>query len=210
MHLEPEHHPEPPKTGHRWFDFTITICILMVSVTSLIIAYVHSRTLERMADANERLVEANSWPYLSYSTGNLNGNENAINMSVENDGIGPAKVEAVELKWKGVAYRNGIDFLKACCGFDHKQGDGLQFSLLQGRVLRAGERENILYVPRTGANETAWQALNHDRISEDLNIDVCYCSVFDDCWSEDVVALSLKPRPVSQCLTPAVPFTVPK
>src|SRR5215469_11197998 len=148
MHSDPEHHMEPPKSGNRGFDIAITICILLVSVSSLIIAIVHSRTLERMADANAKLVEANSWPFLSYNT----SNGPSINMSIVNDGVGPAKIEAIEVQWAGRSYDNAVDLLKACCAFIPKTAD-VQYELIAGRVLRTGQTLNILTLPHTRADD---------------------------------------------------------
>jgi hypothetical protein len=207
MHLEPEHPIEPRRIGHRWFDIAVTISILLVSVSSLIVAIVHSRTLERMADANARLVETNSWPYLGYETGNVGGaGGNNIELRITNDGVGPAKIEAAELKWNGEAQRNATDLLRACCGYRSDKANGLWFDFIVGRVLRAGETIIFVTLPKTPADSAAWSRLNGARLSHRLSVDVCYCSVFDECWTENLVQMSLNPRRVDRCTTPAVPY----
>jgi len=57
-------HEEIRKTGHRWIDISAAGCALVVSITSLFVAIHHGQSMERMAEANARLVEANSWPLL--------------------------------------------------------------------------------------------------------------------------------------------------
>jgi hypothetical protein len=211
MNIEPEHHLEPRKSGHRVFDIAITVCILLVSVSSLIIALVHSHTLERMADANARLVEANSWPFLGYGTGNAGGSDGtAIEMRITNDGVGPAKIEAADLKWDGAPMRNAHEFLRACCGYREDTSNGLWTDLLAGRVLRAGETITFITLPRTWNDLDAWKRLNSARLNPRLSVDVCYCSVFDECWIEDVLRMSLKPPHVDRCSTPPVPFGSPR
>jgi hypothetical protein len=204
MHIDPEHHLEPRKSGHRAFDIAITICILLVSVSSLIVALVHSRTLERMADANAKLVETNSWPFLSYNT----STGPSISMSIVNDGVGPAKIEAIEVTWGGRPSGNALDFLKACCAFTPKTAD-VEYELIAGRVLRAGQSINILALPHTGADDAAWNVLKRARISRKLSVNICYCSVFDQCWLIDIARFSLKPRQVDRCVTAAVPYGIP-
>jgi hypothetical protein len=204
MHIDPERHVEPRRIGHKWFDAGITIAILIVSVSSLVVAIVHSRTLERMADANARLVEANSWPFLSYNT----ANGRAISMSIVNDGIGPAKIEAVEVRWAGQARRDGVDFLKACCAFTPRTAD-VEYELIAGRVVRAGQSVNVVSLPHTAADDKAWNLLDRARISRELSINVCYCSVFDQCWWEDIVRFSLKPRAVDRCTRPTLSYGIP-
>jgi hypothetical protein len=198
MHIDSEHH-EPPRTGFRWLDAAIAVGVLLVSISSLIVAIVHSRTLERMADANVKLVEANSWPFLAYSTGNEEGGQRAINMSVDNNGIGPAKIESFVVTWNGRPQRDGAALLKSCCGYEHQPGDGLQHSIVQGQVMRAGARLNFLYFPRTPTTAAAWDQLNNDRVSHKLDVNICYCSVFDECWGGDITEFTLHPRPVTKC-----------
>ena len=205
MNIEPEH-PHPHTTGVRWLDIGIAVGVLLVSVTSLIVAIVHSRTLERMADANVKLVEANSWPFLAYSTGNTNDEKPAINMSVDNNGIGPAKVESFVVTWNKVPQRNAPAFLKACCGYTHHPGDGLQYSIVQGQVMRAGMRLNFLYFPRTPVTAAAWDALNSGRTSSKLDVNICYCSVFDECWAGDITEFTLHPKRVASCHASRTPF----
>lgn len=204
MHIDPERHVEPRKIGHIWFDAGITIAIFLVSISSLIVAIVHSRTLERMADANARLVEANSWPFLHYET----SNGQTITMSIVNDGVGPAKIEAIEVKWAGRARRDGLEFLRACCAFTPNTAI-IGYALISGKVLRAGQSIDILGLPRTAADDTAWKLFDHARLNRALSINVCYCSVFDQCWLADIARFSLRPREVDRCTAPALPYGIP-
>jgi hypothetical protein len=211
MDIDPGQDLEPRKSGRRTFDIAITICILLVSISSLVIALVHSRTLERMAEANTRLVEANSWPFLGYGTGNAGGPDGtAIEMRITNDGVGPAKIEAADLKWDGTPMHNAVEFLRACCGYRDERSNGLWIDLITGRVLRAGETITFITLPRTANDLEAWKRLNMARLNPRLAVEVCYCSVFDECWVEDVLRMSLKPRHVDRCTTPPVPFSSPK
>lgn len=198
---EPHHHIH--KTGHNWVDLAIALAAVLISVTTLIVTIVHTRTLERMADANARLVEANSWPFLAYDT----ANGETIGMSIVNDGVGPAKIEAIEVKWAGRPSANAVEFLKACCGFVPGTGE-VEYEYISGRVLRAGQSTNIVKLPHTANDNAAWSALDRARISSNLSVNVCYCSIFDQCWTNDIVRLSLKPQPVSRCPAPPVPYRI--
>ncbi|MGD0191685.1 MAG: hypothetical protein ABSD74_13170 [Rhizomicrobium sp.] len=204
MNPEPGHHHEPHKTGHNWLDMAVAVTALLISLTSLIVAFVHSKTLERMADANARLVETNSWPFLTYGT----GNETDVYLDVVNDGVGPAKIEAADVTWKGKAQRNPVELLEACCGFVPKTAD-LSMGFISGRVLRAGQKITFLSMPSTPSDTAAWKRFEQARLSPDLSINVCYCSVFDECWVEDLVRLSLRPTPVGRCTVPPVPYGLP-
>jgi hypothetical protein len=208
MSLDVETHAEshPHKTGHKWVDMVVAFSALFISVVSLGVAILHGHTMEEMAGANARLVAANSWPFLSYGAGTTTTNDvTTIHMQVFNAGVGPAKIESAELVWKGVAYRGDQDFLKACCGFDPASGTPFDSDLLPNEVLRAGERIKFLEFARS-ASPDVFAALQRAMISRDLQLPVCYCSIFDECWKSDLTKLSLKPEPVQACILPKVPF----
>src|SRR5579863_8103154 len=70
---------------------------LTVSVTSLFVAIRHGRSMDRMAEANARLVQANSWPLLQRYQSDLGAQGARVySLDVVNNGVGPAKVESVE------------------------------------------------------------------------------------------------------------------
>src|SRR5580704_7329630 len=63
-------HSHPSHTGHRWLDIVLGLSAMFVSVVSLVVAVEHGRTMERMADANTRMVDANSWPFVEFDSHN--------------------------------------------------------------------------------------------------------------------------------------------
>ena len=56
------------------------------------------------------------------------------------------------------------------------------------------------------ADPAVFAALQQVVFSGDLQLNVCYCSIFDDCWQTDLTTLSLKPKQVEACALPKVPF----
>jgi hypothetical protein len=56
-------HSQPSHTGHCWLDIVLGLSAMFLSVVSLVVAVEHPRTMERMADANTRMLDANSWPF---------------------------------------------------------------------------------------------------------------------------------------------------
>jgi hypothetical protein len=208
MSLDVEKHAESHahKTGHRWVDMVIAFSALFISVVSLGVAILHGRTMENMAAANARLVSANSWPFLAYGAGtNTVDGVLTIHMNVVNTGVGPAKIESAELVWKGVAYRRDQDFLKACCGYDPESGRISTLNFLPHEVLRAGERITFLGFQQP-ADRGVFDALQRAMLSRDLQLRICYCSIFDECWKSDLTTHSLNPKPASACVEPKVPF----
>jgi hypothetical protein len=208
MSLDVETHAEAHahKTGHKWVDMMVAFSALFISVVSLGVAMLHGRTMEKMAEANARLVAANSWPFLTYGAGVVSTNGvPKIHMQVVNTGVGPAKIESAELVWKGIAYDRDENFLKACCGFDPASKTPFDSDLVPYEVLRAGEQ--IKFLEFTESNSpSVFAALQRAALSRDLQLHICYCSIFDECWKSDLTTLTLKPEPVQACVQPTVPF----
>jgi hypothetical protein len=128
-----------------------------------------------------------------------------VRMRVFNSGVGPAKIESAELMWKGVAYRGNREFLEACCGFDPASGTPFDSSVFAGYVMRAGNETSFLEFSKQ-ADPAVFAALQQVILSGDLQLNVCYCSIFDQCWQGDLTALSLKPKQVEACTLPKVSF----
>ena len=198
METETRAEPQAAKTS-RWLDMSVAFSALFVSVVSLGVAI-------RMADANARLVSASSWPFLSYGAGwATTAGITKIHMRVINTGVGPAKIESAELIWKGVAFARNQDFLKACCGLEPSGKPNFDSDLVPGVVLRAGERIEFLGFTEL-ANPVAFAALRQAIVSQDLQLNVCYCSIFDECWKSDLTTYSLTPESVKACVQPKVSF----
>jgi hypothetical protein len=212
----PHHHAS--HTGHRWLDITLGLSAMFVSVITLVIAIEHGRTMERMADANMRMVEANSWPFVDFSTHNLSDSGAAqVRLVLTNEGIGPARIETFELWWRGKSMSSPSKLLKACCTPDpgHQQGDPvISLGLASPRILRAGEHIDFLSVGLAATGREVFGKFNSER--DYIRTRVCYCSVFDECWikegGDDLLQKGesklIHPEHVKTCPAPAAPYQV--
>ena len=200
------HAPHAHKSGHNWVDLVVAISALFVSVVSLGIGILHGRTMERMAEENARLVAANSWPFMSYAAGTATTDGvTKVFMQVFNSGVGPAKIETAELTWKGVSYRSLREFLEACCNLEPASDTPFDSSLFASYVMRAGEQARFLEFSKA-VDPAVFSALQRAMLSPDLQLNVCYCSIFDECWQGDLTTLNLEPKHVDACVVPKVPF----
>jgi hypothetical protein len=216
---DPETHHEPHRTGHRWGDLSIALAAILMSMVSLFVAIGHGRTMERMADANARLVAANSWPFLQYDTSNLRTDGSpALTLAVANVGVGPARIESLEIWWHDQPVASAEALLEACCGAhpapagsprDDPRRTRYSQGLVASRVLRAGEVQTMIDFPHPDVAATAatavWDRLNTERVN--LRLRACYCDVFDDCWVSGLVGT--KATRVAACPVAAVPFGIP-
>src|SRR4030095_11792395 len=155
------HHQHAHRTGHRLLDLAVPVSALLISVISLVIGIHHGRTMQEMAQANARLVQANSWPLLQYTTGNANDKgDPEITMKIENAGVGPAKLISLEIFQDDKRLRTPRDLVSALDSTHPRPNLSLGTTL--PTVLRAGADTLILGMKREG-NEALWDKLNRER-----------------------------------------------
>jgi hypothetical protein len=211
------HHHHGGHTGHRWLDIGLALSAMFVSVVTLAVAIEHGRTMERMADANMRMVEANSWPFVDFSTHNLGDKGTPeVRLVLTNEGIGPARIETFELWWRDKPIASPSQLLSNCCSpGDGRKGDSVfGIGLASLRILRAGEHVDILSIGYSDKGHELFNKLDTER--DHIRTRVCYCSVFDECWIKDGgdelilkgQAKLIHPESVKTCPTPAVPYQI--
>lgn len=182
-------------------DFAVPLSALAVSMISLAIAIHHGHTMQKMADENARLVQANSWPLLQFTTGNANDKgEPEITLNVENAGVGPAKLISLEIFHGDKRIRTPRDLVQALDPATTRPQ--LSLGLTMPVVVRAGDSQLLMGLKRQG-QETFWDKLNTARF--ELRFRACYCSVFDECWVSDLATVS--PQHVDHCAVNADTFT---
>jgi hypothetical protein len=183
---EPEVHAHHhgSHSGHRWFDITASVCAMVVSFASLYLAIHHGHVMQQMAEANSRMVTATSWPHVSYSTSNVasDGSDSVIRFSLTNKGIGPARIEGMEVRLDGQPVKSVRELLNACCsagGENAATQVSWRLSTANGEILRPGEDKAFLHLSRH-ADPAVWSRIR--ALPDKVAVKVCYCSVFDECW----------------------------
>src|SRR6516225_6232959 len=92
---DPETRPEIHKTGHRLTDLIVGSSAIFISVCSLALAIHHGHTMER-------LVEADSRPFIQFDTSNgqIRPDGEAVrelSATISNPGAGAARIEQFEI-----------------------------------------------------------------------------------------------------------------
>ena len=193
----------PSLFQRHWAESALAIGAVLIAAVSLWVGYDTMRT-------NHELVAAASWPFIEMSDSDMTptGAPDLL-LSAHNAGIGPAKVESVELSWHGKAYRSSRELLRACCALPRgaeAKSTPYETSTLDGAVIRAGQTVNLVRVIDPGENPTVWDrfhALLYPSVQLDFRI--CYCSAFNECWTTN--GYRLNPPRVNACPVPKVPFT---
>jgi hypothetical protein len=167
----------------RWLELTIAVTALVTSVSSIVIAIQHGRTMEK-------LVQANSIPYLEsgISTATPDGAQ-VLSLDFLNRGVGPAHEESLQVTVDKRPVRSFRDMVMALLGPNEgprayevfHQTHTLVRNNVPKRFIGAGESQLVFKLPRTPENAHWWDLLVKQQSR--WNVAFCYCSVFDECWS---------------------------
>lgn len=202
-------------TGNRRLDLILPVAALFVSFVSIFIAWHHGEIMRDLVHQNERIVEAESLPYLEIYTSDLAADERTpeLRLTVQNEGVGPARIAEVVMSVNGQPVSDFNTLVDHCCApgllqaakAGDKQFRGLRngevvMSKLRDRMIRPGEAVDSFEWPITDANRPTVEKLKAALISPAANLSVCYCSVFDDCWvrtDENRLPVAVKECPVA-------------
>ena len=198
----------PIRAPRHWIEYVATAAALVISATSLWVAY-------RTEDANAKMVAAASWPFLQVSTSDSDGQgHDVLKIDVINAGIGPALVEYFEVAFDGKPVASSSELLQRCCGFDPRTPRPVVEHAPQigtwtegnvgGTILRPSEDRVFFTWPRTPENTKAWQTLRDAAAGRRLLVRACYCSVFNECWQGAYEGLH--PVRVARCTPPKVAY----
>ncbi|WP_341631481.1 hypothetical protein [Sphingomonas agri] len=212
-------HVHHRKTGIRRLDLVLPLAALFISFVSILIAWHHGEVMTQLVHQNERLVEAESLPYLQIEMSNLEADLHspALRLTVQNQGVGPARLAEIVMTVNGRPVRDFNTLIDHCCApgllqsasVGSKQFRGIRsgeviLSRLRDRMIRPGEAVDAFDWPMTPANQAVLDRLRSQYATNAVNTSICYCSVFDDCWvrtDED-----RRPVPVKQCPAARVPY----
>jgi hypothetical protein len=204
MTPEIETHHAHHHTGHRWVDYSVAACALIVSFCSLGIAIHHGHTMEK-------LVQANSLPFLQFMDSNGETRPDGslamvLSYQVRNAGPGPARIEWFKqylddnpiADWNAVLTAGLQELKKASPDTTNTVAIGtLTTADVAPYFMKGGDSVTAARWERTQENASLWQVIDKARLSQRVRLQACYCSIFDECWIAD--SKVFKPKLVEKC-----------
>lgn len=191
---KPDQQPEKP-LAERLIKYLpiFVVSHALVTIPTFVISLALAYATFVQADATRKIQMSETWPYVSFGTSNgTPEGKPEIFLNLTNDGVGPARLEAMQLLYKGKPMPNPREFLRQCCAGTSK------FTFMSAPVtgvLRPGEKTDFIRLERTDDNEEIWNKLDTERWK--IVVRSCYCSIFDDCWVSD--NRQKRPQPVEAC-----------
>jgi hypothetical protein len=198
---------EPQEPRRRTLELVIAVAVVVISLASLFTAVYQSIVMRRT-------LEASIWPRVEWENSNYDEERrvNAITFAIANHGVGPARIARVEILVQGKRAANEHALLLACC-VDGKTPAEREATLttlaaqqmtftstLDGVAITPGQKRILFEFERPAEDNPAlsiWNRLNKAR--DELDLAVCYCSVFDECWTTQARAYTQRTRPVKRC-----------
>lgn len=188
----------------------LAVAAIAISAISLWVAF-------DTQQSNRQLVAEAAWPFVQVYASGGSDEPRVLTLSIANAGIGPAKIQSLELFWNGRAYASSAELLKDCCGRSipapagadaHATENTLGTSTLVGTVLRPGDAVPIIRYALAADDAQTWNAFRKQRFQ--LSHRVCFCSVLNECWLTKLQTVGgtqdLDPPHVAACPKPAVGY----
>ena len=205
LHMLPaaESKHEAHRTGHRGVDLVVGFSAIFISLCSLALAIHHGRIMER-------LVEANSRPFVQFETSNGQVRPDGelvreLSASISNPGAGAARIEQFEISVDRRAFSawpEALGQLKEDAAAQHvitadtKLGR-FTYATVVPSYLRSSGEQVILRWNRDESNGALWDYVDAARQAKRIVLKACYCSIFDQCWMASTA--SFRPVPVKRC-----------
>ena len=123
---------------------------------------------------------ASVWPYVQTVINDNISDESAyMKISLNNVGVGPAKMQGVLLRYKGENVGDWDSFVRK---LDDKAELGVTYgkSDVHDRVLAPQESLILFQTDQPNLVQLLQNSINQGA----LGLTYCYCSIFDDCWTQ--------------------------
>lgn len=158
----------------------IALLALFISVLGTIVAFRETSILSKEQQLNQRNQAASIWPYLDTRYAyNFNDSIFTFIMILENKGVGPALLNHANL----VIDKDTTTFAEAANYLNRQKGEIVfvqsQSTEIGAGILSAGEEVQLLEIT---AKSALIPAHEFQAVCNVLKINLCYCSVYQDCW----------------------------
>ncbi|MBV1777431.1 hypothetical protein KSF73_17045 [Burkholderiaceae bacterium DAT-1] len=194
MEVTPEIESHHHKHSGHWVDYLLGGAAIAISLVSL---YLGIRNAEHM----ERLVESNSYPDISFTSGNgcdeKTGKCSQV-LNLTNKGIGPARIKTVEVSYQGKYAADADDLVSIWLGDKDTSAqykNSKWTSRLLGELISPKEERLMMRVNDVDPQSKDWGLMQKGRLH--MQVRVCYCSIFNECFVRE--SQKMEPEHVHSC-----------
>jgi len=164
----------------------VSVIQTVLAVTGFFIGVIALYAALNEADAVRKQLQASVWPHLRVTDMNRGvPGEERFDIIVSNRGIGPAVVKSVAVTVDGEEMNSWFEVVGSIAG---DRQVGISNNVLGGAVIAANEDIIAVSLEAKYSTAEATVAFRDLTRSGRANLRICYCSVFDDCWTHDAYA----------------------
>jgi hypothetical protein len=176
-----------PPRERNWDAFAAVIAALIGLLALCVSGYT--------AYLQRQQTSAQVWPRVELSVSNLDPQ-----LIVSNYGVGPARVTGMRVSVDGKPVKSWLQMMKT---IGYSGNDGYAYIPLNGKVLPPGAELQI-FLPSANPISQAMFTDFLEQKKHKITMQVCYCSVLDECWLYDDSAVRRNGRnqPVDKCQIP--------
>src|SRR3546814_16310447 len=111
------------------------------------------------AEATQKMQTGGVMPFVTFGTsnGDEDGNQD-ISLSLTNNGVGPAILGPIEIRYEGKPITTPLDLLNACCTEAGARALRFSTSPSTGIAVRPGETIEFVSLPPIPATEKVWRS----------------------------------------------------
>ncbi|MCB2112012.1 MAG: hypothetical protein KDD85_00525 [Parvularculaceae bacterium] len=164
----------------------VSVIQTVIAVTGFFIGVIALYAALNEADAVRKQLQASVWPHLRVTDINHGvPGEEKFDIIVSNRGIGPAVVKSVAVTVDGEEKVDWFEVVQTVAG---KERFGLSNINIGGAVIAPTEDIVMVSLDSKFATSEITRAFRDLTRSGRANLRICYCSVFDDCWTHDALS----------------------
>lgn len=194
MEEAPDTHVSVAAKSRRRFGFetVASVSAIVVAVASLFVAWDEAGSVRRQQAASVLPIVKIDTRYLNSDT------ERSYEIRISNVGVGPAFIDRGVITWDGMPVQTVEDLEYNVVDL---AGDAdFWTSELQGQIVGGGESfllYRAVWDPDVAGSEAATRK-TVAKLWESMDMNICFCSVYDSCWTTRVNHLG-RPSEVRTC-----------
>jgi hypothetical protein len=150
-------------------------------MVAVFVSIYEARILKEQQIIMQNQEKTSVWPYIDGQLSYRYAQQLEISFDFENKGIGPAKVRKMDLIFNGAVVSDYTVLLDSLDNYFPEEANmGASFQPATGDVLSPGEEVTSLLIQSDRFPGDVQRIRNIA-----LQFDLCYCSVYDECWAID-------------------------
>jgi hypothetical protein len=171
---------------------------VIFSLLALVTAIYQTRLMQSQTELMQTQSRASVWPYVSIGENDTRtAGQEAFTWRVDNNGVGPAKINSVVVMLDGQPYKTWKDIFHVLLP-DEKTFRSSQTSIngtVQPPSLNRETTVEMIKLDTPAFAKAFLDAMEKKR----FQMEICYCSVYDECWTTRIS--SARAAPVPRCET---------